>query len=113
MSYSALSVLWCVQSTDYRKRRQLVAGFYDENRVVIHDLQTGEQKVMEAKQPLKIAISPNHIAVTTDEDELRLFSNDGELVHAIPDSIAASCVAFHPRNPNILAIGFDDGSVVM
>ncbi len=97
MSYSALSVLWCVQSTDYRKRRQLVAGFYDENRVVMHDLETSEQKVMEVKQPLKIAVSQNHIAVTTDGDELRIFSNDGELVRTIPDSIAASCVAFHPQ----------------
>ncbi len=47
----------------------------------------------------------------TAKSGLHLYNHGGELVQLIPDSIKGSSVAFHPDNANILAIGFDDGSV--
>jgi WD40 repeat protein len=84
-----------------------------ENRVVIHDLETGEQKVIKISHPWKSSASQHLLAIVTHEDGLHLFSTDGELVHIVPDSTKARCVAFHPRNTNILAIGYGDGTVRM
>jgi WD40 repeat protein len=88
-----------------------VACFYNEDRVVIHDLETGEQKEIEIKEPWKSSSSAHFIAVTTVEDGLHLFSTKGELVHIIPESMDASCAAFHPHNINILCLGYKDGTV--
>ncbi len=90
-----------------------MACLYDENRVVIHDLETGEKKELEDEQPCKCAASQYALAMTTSEDGLHLCSTDGVLIHIVPESTNASCVVFHPRNANILAIGYKDGTVRM
>jgi WD40 repeat protein len=94
----------------YRRGRKLVACSLDENRVVIHDLNTGEQKEIEVETPFKCASSQHLIAVTAFRKDLRLLSTDGALVHIVPDSADAYCVALHPRSTNILAMGSFDGS---
>jgi WD40 repeat protein len=83
----------------------------NENQVVIHDLETGEQKMIEIKVPRNCASSQHTLAVTTFEDGLRLFAHDSELVHVVPDSMDTECVAFHPDKANLLAIGYGDGTV--
>jgi WD40 repeat protein len=80
---------------------------------VIHDLDTGVQKKIEVKEPLKCASSQHYVAVTTSHHGLHLYSTDSVLVHIVPDSTRASCVAFHSSHPCILAIGDQDGSVRM
>ncbi len=84
-----------------------------ESRVVIYDMETGGQHVIEFRKPWKCTVSQYCLAFATYEDGLHLFAHDGELVRILPDSIDASCVAFHPRNANILAIGYGDGTVRM
>jgi WD40 repeat protein len=88
-----------------------VACLYQGHRVVIHDLETGKQKDIKSKWPLKCATSQHLWAITTDGSGMHVYSTDGTLVHIIPDSTEARCVAFHPRNTNILAIGYGDGTV--
>ena len=88
-----------------------MACLYNENRVVIHDQETGEQKKIEVKEPWKCAASQHMLAVTTNEDGLHLYSTKGDLVLIVPDSSGAHCVAFHLRNTNFLAIGYNDGTV--
>ncbi len=78
---------------------------------MIHDLDTNEQQVIEIESPWTCASSQSVLAVTTVENGLHLFSTQDSLVHIVPDSMDASCVAFHPRNTNILAIGYGDGTV--
>jgi WD40 repeat protein len=101
----------CMQSKSYSRGRKLVACLFDDNRAVIHDLDSGNQKVIEINMPWKCASSQNSFAITTVKDGLRLFSIDGDLIHIVPDSIKARNVAFHPRSTNILAIGYEDGTV--
>ncbi len=88
-----------------------MACLYEKNRVVIHDLETGEQKEIEIKGPSNCASSQYFLAVATNEDGLHLFSTDGILVHIVPDSINARSAAFHPHNTDILAFGDKTGSV--
>ncbi len=109
--HNGLNVLWYVQVNGYRRARKLVACLYNENRVVIHDLDTNEQNSIEVEAPWKTSMSSHLVAVATEWDQLRLFSYQGDLVHIVPDSEDAYCTAFHPHTPNILAIGFKDGSV--
>jgi WD40 repeat protein len=103
--------MWCVQSKSYRRGLKLVACLTDENRVLIHDLETGQQKEIEVERPWKCASSQHFIVITTFADGLHLIFINGVLVNMIPDSTDASCVAFHPRKTNILAIGYENGSV--
>ncbi len=84
-----------------------------DNRFVIHDLETGDRKVIEVVRPQDCASSPYYIAITTLRAGLHLFSTEGVLVRIVPESTKASCVAFHPRNTNILAAGYINGSVHM
>jgi WD40 repeat protein len=109
--FGGLSGLSCVYSKEYRRGPKLVACLYNENRVVIYDLETGEQKEIEIKWPLRCVSSHYRIAITTYADGLHLFSTDGVLVHIVPDSNKSRCAAFHPRNSNILAIGHTDGTM--
>jgi WD40 repeat protein len=88
-----------------------VACSLDENRVVIHDLNTGEQKEIEVETPFKCASSQHFIAVTAFRKNPQLLSTDGAIVHTIPDSTDVYCIALHPRNTNYLAVGCEDGSV--
>jgi WD40 repeat protein len=90
-----------------------VACLYNENRVVIHDLETGHQRIIQIERPIECATSTNLLAIPTFGDGLRVFTIHGVLVHVVPDSTQAKCVSFHPRNTNILAIGYKDGSVRM
>ena len=90
-----------------------MASFFNENKVVILDLETSEQKEIEIGRPGDCASSQHYLAVTTSQQGVHLFSMDGVLVHIVPDSTEARCVAFHPRNTNILAVGCKDGSVRM
>ena len=86
---------------------------YDENQVVIRDVETGEQTEFELVSPFKCAASMNYMAVTSAYRGLRLFTLDGDLVSIVSTSSSATCAAFHPHNANILAIGTADGSVRM
>ncbi len=90
-----------------------MACLYNENRVVIRDLETGEQKLVEIERPWGCTSSQHLWAITTDGSGMRLFSTDNVLVHIIPESTDASSFAFHTRNSNILAIGFADGTLRM
>jgi WD40 repeat protein len=99
-----------VQSKGYRSGRKLVACFYDQSRVVILDLETAEQKVVEVKWPWKCAASHQFFSVVA-EDGVRLLTLDGDLVHIVPNSKDSTCLTFHPRNSGLLFIGFNDGSV--
>jgi WD40 repeat protein len=78
---------------------------------VIHDLETGDQKVTNVKDPRDCAVTQYIVVITTFGNGLHLLSTDGVLVHIVPDSTRADCVAFHPRNTNILAIGCEDGAM--
>jgi WD40 repeat protein len=66
--------------------------------------------VIELRRPWKCTISQGYTAVTTIEDGLHLFTPGGVLVHIVPDSLDATCVAFHPFKPSILALGFRNGA---
>jgi WD40 repeat protein len=100
-----------MQFKEFIRGRKLAACMYHENRVVIHDLETGDQMEINVNNPWKCAASQYFFAVTTSRSGLHLFSADGVLVHIVPDSTEAYCVAFHPRNTNILAMGYLDGTV--
>ncbi len=88
-----------------------MACFFNENRVVIYDLETREQKVINVPLPKRCTSSQRILAITSIGYGLRLFSTNGVLDHIVPDSTKSRCAAFHPRNTNILAIGFQDGAV--
>ncbi len=77
---------------------------------MIHNLETNEQKVVEITEPWMCAASERHIAVTAAQG-LHLLAHDGTLIQILPDSKNANCVAFHPHNPDLIAVGFKDGSV--
>ncbi len=109
--HNELIVVRRVQLTRYRRGRKLVACLYDENRVVIYDVETGDRNEIEVKEPWKCSSSQRYIAVSTSQHDLHLFSHEGVLVHIVPDSTDAKCVAFHPRYTNILAIGYGSGTV--
>jgi WD40 repeat protein len=80
---------------------------------VIFNVNTLDHNVIEIESPRDCASSQHYVSVTTSENELRLFSFDGTLVHIVPDSVNTGCVAFHPDNSNIMAIGYKDGMVRM
>ncbi len=84
---------------------------YRSNRVVIHDLETGHQKVVQIYRPSNSASSKHIHAIVSYGVGIHLLTMDGDLVRIVPGSVHASCVAFHPHNTNILAIGFRDGTV--
>ena len=86
---------------------------FKENRVVIHDLETEDQKEIEIQEPQYCASSQHYLAVTTSQRGLHLYTTDGVLVQIIPYSTYASCAAFHPRYTNILAIGYTNGTLRM
>ncbi len=90
-----------------------MACLHDENRVGIHDTTTGYKLVIEIERPWRCASSQHFVAITALKHGLHLFSTTGVLVHIVPDSTDAFCVAFHPCNTNILAIGYGDGTVRM
>jgi WD40 repeat protein len=79
----------------------------------IHDLETESQKVFKCKAPWRCVASQCLVAITATNDGLHLYSTDGDIVHVIPDSTGAFCAAFHPRNTNILGIGYQNGTVRM
>jgi WD40 repeat protein len=97
----------------YRIRRRLVVCQYHSNRVVIHDLETGHQKVVQIYRPSNSASSKHVHAIVSYGVGIHLLTMDGDLVRIVPGSVHTSCVAFHPHNTNILAIGFRDGTVRM
>ena len=111
--HKGLSCACDVQLKRYRRGRKLVACFNETNRVVIHDLDTRAQKEIEVETPFKCASSQHYIAVTAFRKDPRLLTTDGALVNIFPESKKASCVAFHPRNTNIFAIGYQNGAVCM
>ncbi len=114
------------RSAQAKKHRPLLDALavclYEENRVVNYNCETRAQKALAVPRPDQCCASPYLIAVTTTslEDCLYLFTHTGNCVqhsfdslsaqHAI-DLLGAKCVAFHTSNPNVLAVGFGDGSV--
>jgi WD40 repeat protein len=99
-----------VQVKEHRRGSKLVSCFLDENRVVIHDLETGEQTEMSLVRPLRCATSTNLTAVATCGHGMHIFA-EGDVDQVIPNSTSATCAAFHPRRPDILVIGFNGGPV--
>ena len=85
----------------------------NENRVAILNLATGVQKVVSITEPESCAATSYHVAVTTSADGCMLLTHMGDVVTILPDSQQASCVAFHPNYPHILAIGDTNGSIHM
>ena len=61
--------------------RKLVACLFEENRVVIHDVETSEQKIIEIESPLKCSSSSHYIAVTTYMYGTYLLTIDGPRPH--------------------------------
>ncbi len=100
-----------MQSKGSCRGRKLAVCLPWENRVVMYNLETGEQKEIEVKGPLRCASSQHYAAITTSQVGMHLYSTNGVLVHIVPDSTDVRCAALHPRNNNILAIGYEDGSV--
>jgi WD40 repeat protein len=84
---------------------------FNENRVVIRDLETGEEHELKVEYCLHLAASSRYIAATTNQGGIHLFTHDGELVQEVPESESTTSVGFHCRNPSILAIGFESGTV--
>jgi WD40 repeat protein len=103
--------LWCVQVKGFGRVRKLVACLLDEDRVVMQALDTSNQKVLEIERPWRCTFSLGYTAVATARSGVFVFTPDGGLDHIIPDSIHGTCLAFHPRIPDCLAIGFHDGSL--
>ncbi len=102
-----------MQSNGNRRGRKLVACLFHDNRVVIHDLETRAQTIVKVNDPWMCPTAHRLLAVTTCDDSVRLFSIDGDLDHIVSDSTNACSAAFHPRNTNIIAIGYNDGTVRM
>ncbi len=88
-----------------------MACLKDDNRVVIHDLETGYQKKIEIKLPFKCSATQRILAIATFSDGLHMYSTDGVLVHIVPGSTGASCVAFHSSTTGVLAVGYGGGTV--
>jgi WD40 repeat protein len=65
---------------------------------------------IELNWPVKCAASWRCIAVATLNSGVDILKHDGSLMYTLPDFKNATAVAFHPRRPNILAIGFQNGS---
>jgi WD40 repeat protein len=78
---------------------------------VTHDPDSGKRKEVEVKRPSTCAVSGRYIAVARYKHGMHLFTRDGDLVQIVPDFTSATCATFHPRNRDILAIGWYDGSV--
>ena len=100
-----------MQAKGFRRGPKLVVCFQEENQVVIHDLENENRRIIEVERPGKCVASLHLVAVLTASDGLHLYTPDDVLIHIVPDSMHARCVAVHPCNTNILAIGYDDGSV--
>jgi WD40 repeat protein len=101
-----------MQSTGVRAGQLLVLCLSERDLVVIHNLETGEQKSIAVHQPVRCTASLEHIAVTTRESGLSIFTLDGRLVKVIPKSKKALIAAFD-ADGLILAFGFTDGTVSM
>ncbi len=64
------------------------------------------------KGPMTYASSSHYIAFSTGEDDgLHVFTIDVELVHIVPDSTGSTCADFKASDPEMLGIGFLEGSV--
>ncbi len=92
-----------------------MASSYHDYWVTIHNLETSEQKVVEIPQPEMCAASTYLFALPTHDQGLHILTHDGDLVQIIPDpeTSASSFVAFKLRDPNIMAIGYTDGRVLI
>jgi WD40 repeat protein len=88
-----------------------MAFFFNEIRFVIRDFETGEEHVLKVEYCLHFAASSRHIAATSDEGGIQSFTHDGELLQEVPESESTTSIGFHSRNPSILAIGFESGTV--
>jgi WD40 repeat protein len=82
----------------------------DEDRVVIYDQDTKEQREIEIESPWTCASSQHILAIITLEYALHIFSPDGDLIHIVP---GPNCVTLHPYITNILAVGYANGTVCL
>ncbi len=78
-----------MQSKEYRRGCRLVACLADDHLVVISDLGSGDKQEISIKEPVNSVSAQYYVAVATIKDELHLYSTDGFLIHAVPDSAKA------------------------
>jgi hypothetical protein len=75
-----------VQSKANRRGRKLMACLFNENRVAIHDFETGEEHELKVEYCLHLIASSRHVAATSNEGGVHLLTHDGELVQEVPES---------------------------
>ncbi len=66
---------------------------------------------IDIKHSIKCAASSQYIAVSAQGSGLRVFTTAGVLVHIVPDSKISYSISFLPNHPDIISMGFEDGSV--
>ena len=91
----------------------IMACMRDEDRVVIYNARTAEQKTLDHIQPYKCAASHKHIALTSMFNEPLLFERNGEVLQYISHSKTCEIMIFHPTHPNIVALGGRDQNVFL
>jgi WD40 repeat protein len=111
MGHSVTIMTGACGSKGNRRGHRLVACLFNENRVVIREFETGEEHELKVEYCLHLAASSRYIAATTNKGGVHLFSHDGELVQEVLCSESTISVGFHSRNPSILAIGFESGTI--
>jgi hypothetical protein len=82
----------------------LVTTLWDKNRVVLHNLDSGEQSSVQVMLPGHCAVSQFHFAVIALNDGARIYTHNGDLVGTATNSQQASSVAFHLQHAGVLAI---------
>jgi WD40 repeat protein len=99
------------QSKANRLSQTLVVCKHSEKRVLFKDMDSNWKRSFKITRPLKCATSQRYIAVSATKEEVNLFDHDGDCIGVVSESDTAFCIAFHPIFPEILALGFGDGSV--
>jgi WD40 repeat protein len=88
-----------------------MACMFNESRVVIRDFETGKEHELNVEYCLHLAASSRSIAATSNKSGIHLFTHECELIQDVPESESTTSVGFHSRDPSILAIGFESGTV--
>jgi WD40 repeat protein len=99
-----------VQSKGLRRGRKLVACLPDENRVVIHNLETSEQKIVDVLEPYRCVTSHEFLVLASSRLGLSIFSLDGVLVQSCPAPSLVVCLALYSTR-QIVVCGSQDGYI--